>query len=214
MTNKEIIKRLYKDYVNRYLNKIFFAIFLSILVAGSTAAIAWLLDPAIKKIFVEKNKEFMLLIPIAIILAFTIKGISLYLVRTMMIKVGASIEKEVQQNLIEAIINADTQVIEKKHSGKFIGNLTFDAALIVQLVSTAVLSLIKDSLTLIALLSLMFYQNWRLSLLAIIMIPLATITAKSLGKRMGKITTQVQEKIAIITTYFSEILKNSKITII
>ena len=211
MTDKEIIKRLYKEYVNRYLKKIFIALFFSIVIAGSTAAIAWLLDPAIKKIFVEKNKDFMLLIPIAIILAFPIKGISLYLVRTTMIKVGASIEKEVQQNLIEAIINADTQVIEKKHSGKFIGNLTFDAALIIQLVSSSVLSLIKDGLTLIALLSLMFYQNWRLSLLAIIMIPLATFAAKSLGKRMGKITTELQIKVGMITSYFLDILKNSKI---
>jgi len=211
MTDKEIIKRLYKDYVNRYLKKIFLALFFSIIIAGSTTAVAWLLDPAIKKIFVDKNKEFMLLIPIAIILAFTIKGISLYIVRTSMIKVGASIEKEVQHDLTKAIINADTQVLEKKHSGKFIGHLLFDAALIIQLVSTTILNLIKDSLTLIALLSLMFYQNWRLSLFAIIMIPLATITAKSLGKRINKITTQVQEKIGMITTYFSEILKNSKI---
>ncbi|MAH02638.1 MAG: ABC transporter permease [Candidatus Pelagibacter sp.] len=211
MTDKEIIKRLYNNYINKYLNKFFFALFLSLLVAGSTAAIAWLLDPAIKKIFVEKNTDFLLLIPITIILAFTIKGISLYLVRTMMIKVGASIEKEIQQNLLESIINSDTQVIEKKHSGKFIGNLTFDAALIIQLVSSSVLSLIKDSLTLIALLSLMFYQNWRLSLFAIIMIPLATITSKSLGKRMGKITAELQIKIGMITSYFLEILKNSKI---
>ena len=211
MTDKEIIKRLYKDYINRYLKKIFLALFFSIVIAGSTAAVAWLLDPAIKKIFVDKNKEFMLLIPIAIILAFTLKGISLYIVRTTMIKVGQAIEKEIQLNLTKAIINADTQVLEKKHSGKFIGHLLFDAALIIQLVSTTILNLIKDSLTLIALLSLMFYQNWKLSLFAIIMIPLATITAKSLGKRTSKITTQVQEKIGIITTYFSEILKNSKI---
>ena len=211
MTDKEIIKRLYKDYVNRYLKKIFLALFFSIVIAGSTAAVAWLLDPAIKKIFVDKNKEFMLLIPIAIILAFTLKGISLYIVRTTMIKVGASIEKEVQHDLTKAIINADTQMLEKKHSGKYIGHLLFDAALIIQLVSTTILNLIKDSLTLVALLSLMFYQNWKLSLFAIIMIPLATITAKSLGKRTSKITTQLQEKIGMITTYFSEILKNSKI---
>ena len=211
MTDKEIIKRLYKEYVNRYLKKIFIALFFSIVIAGSTAAIAWLLDPAIKKIFVEKNKDFMLLIPIAIILAFTIKGISLYLVRTTMIKVGASIEKEVQQNLIESIINADTQVIEKKHSGKFMSNVTFDAALIIQLVSSSLLSLIKDGLTLIALLSLMFYQNWKLSLLAITMIPLAAFAAKSLGKRMGKITTELQIKVGMITSYFLDILKNSKI---
>ena len=211
MTDKEILIRLYKEYVSRYLKKFFLALFFSIVIAGSTAAIAWLLDPAIKKIFVEKNKDFMLLIPIAIILAFSIKGISLYLVRTTMIKVGASIEKEVQQNLIEAIINADTQVIEKKHSGKFMSNVTFDAALIIQLVSTSLLSLIKDGLTLIALLSLMFYQNWKLSLLAIIMIPLAAFAAKSLGKRMGKITTELQIKIGMITSYFLDILKNSKI---
>jgi len=202
---------LYKDYINRYLKKIFLALFFSIVIAGSTAAVAWLLDPAIKKIFVDKNKEFMLLIPIAIILAFTLKGISLYIVRTTMIKVGASIEKEVQHDLTKAIINADTQMLEKKHSGKYIGHLLFDAALIIQLVSTTILNLIKDSLTLVALLSLMFYQNWKLSLFAIIMIPLATITAKSLGKRTSKITTQLQEKIGMITTYFSEILKNSKI---
>ena len=211
MSNKEIIKRLYSDYVNRYLKKIFFALFFSLLIAGSTASIAWLLDPAIKKIFVEKNKEFALIIPIAIMLAFTIKGISLYLVRTTMIKVGAGIEKEIQHDLTKAIINADTQVLEKKHSGKFIGHMLYDAALIIQLVSTAILNLIKDSLTLIALLSLMFYQNWRLALFAIIMIPLASITAKSLGKRMGKITVQVQEKVGLITTYLSEIIKNSKI---
>ena len=211
MSDKEIIKRLYNDYVNRYLKKIFLALIFSIIIAGSTAAVAWLLDPAIKKIFVEKNKEFMLLIPIAIMSAFTIKGIFLYLVRTTMIKVGASIEKEVQHDLTKAIINADTQVLEKKHSGKYIGHLLFDAGLIIQLVSTAVLNLIKDSLTLIALLGLMFYQNWRLSLLAIIMIPLATFSAKSLGKRMGKITTELQIKVGMITSYFLDILKNSKI---
>lgn len=202
MSNKEILIRLYNDYINRYLKKFFFALILSLIVAGSTAAIAWLLDPAIKKIFVEKNKDFMLLIPIAIVLTFTMKGISLYLVRTMMIKVGAAIEKKIQHDLLKTIINSDTQVLEKKHSGKFIGNLTFDAALIIQLVSTSVLSLIKDSLTLIALLGLMFYQNWRLALFATIMIPLASLTAKSLGKRMGKITTELQEKIGMITSYF------------
>ena len=211
MTDNEIIKRLYKDYISRYLKQIFIALIFSVLVAGSTASIAWLLDPAIKKIFVEKDKEFILLIPFAIVLAFSMKGFSLYLVRVIMIKVGSTIEKEVQLDLTKAIIKADTQILESKHSGKFIAHLLFDAGLIIQLVSSVVLNLIKDSLTLIALLSLMFYQNWKLSLIAIIMIPLATFTAKSLGKRMGKITTEVQEKIASITTYFSDILKNYKI---
>ena len=173
MNDKEIIKRLYKDYVNRYLKKIVLALFFAVIVALSTASIAWLLDPAIKKIFVEKDTDFLYIIPLAIIFAFTFKGVSLYLVRTTMIKVGAAIEKEIQYDLTKAIINADTQTIENKHSGTYIGHLLFDAALIISLVSTAILNLIKDSLTLVALLGLMFYQNWRLSLIAIIMIPLA-----------------------------------------
>jgi len=143
--------------------------------------------------------------------AFAIKGMSLYLVRTTMIKVGAGIEKEIQHDLTKAIINADTEVLEKKHSGKFIGHLLFDAALIIQLVSTSVLSLVKDSLTLIALLTLMFYQNWKLSLIAIIMIPLASAAVKKLGKRVEKETTQAQEKSGFLTTYLIEIFKNHKL---
>ena len=73
------------------------------------------------------------------------------------------------------LIKADTKIIDNKHSGKFISNLTNDVNMITNLISTAILNLIKDSLTLIGLLSVMFYQNWKLSLIAIIMIPLASI---------------------------------------
>ncbi len=73
------LKRLYKNYVHKFLNKIFLALFLSMLVAGSTSAIAWLLDPAIKKIFIDNDRTYALFIPILIILAFSTKGISLYL---------------------------------------------------------------------------------------------------------------------------------------
>ena len=178
MTDVEIYKRLYKEYISRYVKKILFALLFSVFIAGSTAAIAWLLDPAIKKLFVERDKEFIFIIPFAIIFAFSLKGISLYMVRTTMIKVGAGIEKEIQYDLTKAIIHSDTATLENKHSGKYIGHMLYDAALIIQLVSTAVLNLIKDSLTLIALLSVMFYQNWRLSLFALIMIPLSSFAAK------------------------------------
>ena len=89
--------------------------------------------------------------------------------------------------------------IDKKHSGKFISNLTYDVMHITNLLSHGILNFFKDSLTLIGLLFVMFLQNWKLSLIAIIMIPLASIAAKSLGKRMGKVTTQAQEKSGFLT---------------
>ena len=211
MSNFEIIKRLFKTYTKSYVNKILISVFFSLLVAGSTSAIAWLLDPAIEKIFIEKNQTLILIIPALIILAFTTKGISMYLAKVIMIGVAHDLQKNIQADLLDSIIKADTKLIDKKHSGKFISNLTFDVSLITNLVSTGLLNVTKDTLTLIGLLTVMFYQNWKLSLIAIIMIPLASFFARNLGKRMGKVTTELQEKAGNLTTYLLEIFKNHKL---
>ena len=211
MTNFQIIKRLFKTYTKNYVNKILISVFFSLLVAGSTSSIAWLLDPAIEKIFVEKDQSLILIIPGLIILAFATKGISLYLSKVIMIKVAHNVQKNIQSDLVNSLVKADTKLIDKKHSGKFISNLTFDVGLITNLVSTGLLNVTKDTLTLIGLLSVMFYQNWKLSLIALIMIPLAGFFAKNLGKRMGKVTTELQEKAGDLTAYLLEIFKNHKL---
>ena len=194
MKSKEILKRLYKDYSKKFLNKIFIAGFFSILVAGSTSAIAWLLDPAIKKIFIDKDETLIFLIPTLIIITFSAKGISLYFAKSTMIHVGEEIKKLLQFDMVSSLINADTKLIDGKHSGKFISNLTYDVTHITNLLSDAVLALFKDSLTLMGLLIVMFTQNWKLSLIAIIMIPLASIASKTLGKRVSKVATEAQER--------------------
>ena len=211
MKKTEIYKRLYKDYSKKFLNKIMLSAFFSILVAGSTSSIAWLLDPAIKKIFIEKDQSLILFIPLMIIIAFSTKGLSLYLAKATMINVGEEIKKKLQLDMVKSLIRTDTQIIDKKHSGKFISNLTYDVNNITSLLSNAILTLFKDSLTLMGLLIVMFTQNWKLSLISIIMIPLASISAKTLGKRMGKITTQAQEKSGHLTTYLVELFKNHKL---
>ena len=212
MNKTKILKRLYKDYTKKYLKQIFLAIFFSLLVAGSTSAIAWLLDPAIDKIFIQKDQSLLILIPLLIILAFTTKGISLYLAKVMMINVAEEIKKKLQIDMLGTLINADTQSIDEKHSGKFISNLTYDVLHITNLLSNGILNLFKDSLTLIGSLTVMFLQNWKLSLIAIILIPIASTAARSLGKRMGKVTTQAQEKSGFLTRYLVELFKNHKLT--
>ena len=211
MLKTEILRRLYKDYTKKYLNKIILSALFSILVAGSTSAIAWLLDPAIKKLFIEKDQTLIVIIPLMIIVAFTVKGLSLYFAKATMISVGEEIKKELQVNMVNSLIKTDTEIIDKKHSGKFISNLTYDVTHITNLLSTAILTLFKDSLTLIGLLSVMFLQNWKLALLSIVMIPLASISAKTLGKRVGKVTTEAQQKSGYLTTYLVELFKNHKL---
>ena len=210
MENKTILKRLYNNYTKKFLPKILLSVLFSLIVAGSTASIAWLLDPAIKKIFIDKDEKLILIIPVAIILAFSLKGGSLYFAKTILIRTAQEITKIIQMQVMKALITADTEVIDKKHTGKFISHLTFDVSLISRLVSNVILNLTKDSFTLIGLLIVMFYQNWKLAFFAVIMIPLATIAARSLGKRIGKVTVEAADRTGELSSYLIEIFKNHK----
>ena len=212
MKDIEILKRLYRDYTKKYVNKILLSVFFTVLLAGSTSSVAYLLDPAIKQLFIEQKQSLIYLIPMLIIIAFAVKGASLYLAKVIMIRVSEEVRKDIQVDMFASLIKADTKLVDNKHSGKFVTNLTNDVGMITNLVSTAILNLFKDSLTLIGLLSVMFYQNWKLSLIAIIMIPLASTAARTLGKRIGKVTTQQMSKTGILNTYLIEIFKNHKLT--
>jgi len=210
-TLKKIILRLFNNYVKKYFFKIFIALFLSLIVASSTAAIAWLLDPAVKKIFIEQDKTMILLIPLAIVLAFSTKGLSLYFARSSVIKVGHEISRELKDEMVASILKSDIHTLESKHSGKYISHFLYDVQYISNLVSTAVLNIMKDSLTLIVLLALMFYQHWKLACFAMIMMPLAAIVAKSLGKRIGKATSESAVVSGNLSSFLSELIKGSKI---
>ena len=211
MIKSKTFKRLYKDYTKKFIGKILLAALFSVLVALSTSATAWLLDPAIEKIFINKDQTLIILIPIAIIIAFSAKGISLYFAKLIMINVSEEVKKMLQTDMLRSFIKADTETIDSKHSGKYISNLNFDVHQITRMLAEAFLSIFKDGLTLIGLLCVMFFQNWKLSLIAIIMIPLASITSKILGKRMSKISTQAQEKSGDLNRYLIDLFKNHKI---
>ena len=206
-----ILKRLFKDYIRKYFKRLILALALSIVVAGSTAGIAWLLDPAVKKIFIDQDRTYAYLIPLAIIIAFSAKGLSLFFARTNVIKVGYWVCAEMQKQMSDKIILSDTDTIENKHSAKFISNFLYDSTMVQQLVSTGVLNIMKDTFTLLALLTVMFYQNWKLALFAMIMMPLALFVARSLGKRIGKAAGESTNLSGVLSTFLSEIIRGSKI---
>jgi subfamily B ATP-binding cassette protein MsbA len=181
-----------------------------LIVAASTSATAWLLDPAVKKIFIDQDKTLAWLIPIFIVLAFSSKGISLYFARLNIIKVGNRIAGELQKQIANIILLADIETLDNRHSGKYIANINYDCAQVQNLVSTGVLNIMKDSFSLIALVFLMFYQNWKLACFAIFMMPLAIFFAKNLGKRIGKVQTEAGEITGSFTSFLSEIFKASK----
>ena len=207
---KKILLRLYNNYIKFHLGKILLALILSFGVAGGTASIAWLLDPAVKKIFIEQDKTMLLLIPAAIVFSFFIKGLSLYFSRTALINVSQQITKKLAVEMSSNILKSDVHTLESKHSGKYISHFLYDVGLVANLVGTGVLNLMKDSLTLIVLVCLMFYQNWKLACFALIMMPLAAIVSKSLGKRLGKVTTESAEVSGRLSSFLSEMIKGSR----
>ena len=207
---KNILLRVFNSYVKKHLNKLILSLILSLVVAGSTGAIAWLLDPAIKKIFIDQDKTMMLLIPIAIASTFTIKGASLYAARTILINISNNVVKTMQTQLASCILISDINTIESKHSGKYIAHFFYDVGQVSHLVGSGILNLMKDSLTLIVLVGLMFYQNWNLALFAMIMMPLAVLVAKSLGKRINKAVAISAKIEGNITSYLSEIIKGNR----
>jgi len=207
---KKILLRLFNSYVKKHLNKLILSVVLSLVVAGSTGSIAWLLDPAIKKIFVDQDKTMMLLIPIAIALSFSIKGASLYAARVILINISNNVVRNMQTQLASCILKSDIGTIESKHSGKYIAHFFYDVAQVSQLVGSGILNLMKDSLTLIVLVGLMFYQSWNLALFALIMMPLAAFVAKSLGKRINKAVAQSTIIEGGLTSYLTEVIKGTR----
>ena len=207
---KTILKRLFKEYVKKHMKRILIALVLSLVVAASTSGIAWLLDPAVKKIFIEQDKVFAWFIPLLIVIVFSSKGCSLYFARINIIRVAEEVAGTLQKQVTNNILTSDIQTLDNRHSGKYISNIMYDCHHVQNLVGTGVLNLMKDTFSVIALVSLMFYQNWKLALFALLMMPLAGGLAKSLGKRIGKATAKAGESAGNLTSFLTEIFKGSK----
>ena len=209
MTKLELINRIFKTQVKKYIPELSLTFIFIILTSLTTAATAWLLDPAIKEIFENKNTKMLYLIPVAIVFTFIIKAFSIYGTRIITIKVGIKIIKNIQTLMAQKFLLSDISHITKKHSGKYLSNFTNDTKILFDVLTGVVVTLFKETFTLIALLGLMFYHDWQLSLLAIIMIPIAAISSKNIGKKMGKkvhISLEASDK---FMKFLSEIIKGS-----
>ena len=209
MNKLNLVKRIFRTQVKRYIPELSLTFLFIILTSLTTAATAWLLDPAIKEIFENKNMKMLYIIPIAIVFTFIIKALAIYGTKIVTVKVGIKIIKNIQILMAKKFLLSDISHITKKHSGKYLSNFTSDIGVLFGVLTGVVVTLFKETLTLVALLGLMFYHDWQLSLLAIMMIPLAALSSKNLGKKMGKkvnVSLEAQDK---FMKFLSEMIKGS-----
>jgi len=209
MNNKDLVVRIFKTEVKRYYKLIFICFIFMITSALATATSAWLLDPAIKMIFVNKDKQMLYLIPLGIILILTLKGISTFFVKIISIKISLNIAENIQVSMAKKILNLDITSISEKHSGRFISNFVVDIHIFLSTISNIVINSIKESLTLIALLSVMIYHDWKLSIVALTVLPIAAFCSKKFGKKMGKKSTLSMIASENFSAFLSELIKGS-----
>ena len=209
MNKIDLVKRIFRTQVKRYIPELSLTFLFIILTSLTTAATAWLLDPAIKEIFENKNLKMLYFIPLAIVLTFIIKAFSIYGTKIVTIKVGIKIIKNIQTLMAKKFLLSDISHITKKHSGRYLSNFTSDTGVLFGVLTGVVVTLFKETFTLIALLGLMFYHDWQLSLLAIIMIPVAAFSSRNLGKKMGKKVNVSLEASDKFMKFLSEMIKGS-----
>ena len=208
MNKAQLLKRIYKTQIKKYLPDLGIIIIFMLLNGAATAAVAWLLDPAIKKIFIEKDKQMLFLIPIFIVCAFLVKSVSLYFTRIQSINISFKIKESIQKILAEKILKSDLSYINDNHSGKFISNFTEDTSRLQNITQTIALNSIKEFISLFFLIGLMISKDVYLSILALTLIPIAGYISKKLGKKMGKAVHGALEANEEFTKYLSEILKS------
>jgi subfamily B ATP-binding cassette protein MsbA len=204
----QLSKRIYRTQIKKYIPDLIIIVIFMIINGAATAGVAWLLDPAIKKIFIEKDKLYLYLIPAAIVVTFLIRSVSLYLTRIQTINISYKIKESIQKNLAEKILYSDLAYIHDNHSGKFISNFTEDTSKLQNVTQTVALNSTKEIISLFFLIALMISKDIYLSMLALTIIPIAAIMSKKLGKRMGKAVFGVLEANEEFTKYLSEILKS------
>ena len=211
MTGYQILSRLFKDSVKPYSLKLSSSFFFMIITALATGLTAWILDPAIKMIFLEKNTQMLTIIPIAIIITLLIKGISTYWQTAILTDVGQRIIADTQIKMFSKITYSDLAWVQKNHSGKIISNFLYDVTLLQDSVSNSLANGVRDILTLICLIAVMYYQDWRLATVSLIAIPLVALLSKKLGKRMKKASTEGQVETGILATLLSENLDGTRV---
>ena len=211
MNNFQILSRLFKESIRPQILKLSVTFVFMIIIALATGATAWLLDPAIEKIFLEKDATMIWLIPLGVIGILFIKGVATYFQVSILTEVGQKIVADTQIKMFSKITYADLGWLQGKHSGKFISNFLYDVNLLEQAVSGSLAAGFRNFLTLICLLGVMFYQDWELALIAMIALPLVGFLSNRLGKRMKKAATGTQAETGILAMLISENLDGTRV---
>ena len=199
-----LAKRMWRSFVAPYGGWLILAAIAMALVAATTAATAYLMDPVVDEVFVEKNRTMLWYVGGAVIAVFLLKSLAAYAQDALLAYVGQRIVADIQARLFGHLLEQDISLFQERATGTLISHFTFDVQALRQAVSNAIVGLGRDGLSVVFLMAVMIYQDWLLSLIALVVAPLTVAPIQRLGKRMRKVSGETQEKMGELTTLLSQ----------
>ena len=209
-STRNLLLRIFNNYIRKHSQKIFIAVICMIIVSATTAINAWMMQPVLDDIFINKDKSLILIIPLAILIIAIIKGISSYIQSILMSFVGYKIVADLQNHMFESLIKCDISFFSKTNSGTLISRFLADVGALSKGVHNVIINIIKDFFTLLFLIGVLFYHDPKLALISLLIFPLAIYPISRIGKRLRKISKNTQIGFGMLTKRLTESLQSIK----
>jgi subfamily B ATP-binding cassette protein MsbA len=206
-----LLSRLFTEHVKSKSQTIIFAIACMLVVSITTAVNAWMMQPVLDEIFLSKNHKMLYLVPLGVVINAVIKGVATFYQSTTLKNIGQKILTEVQLRLYSHLIYADMKFLSDYPSGNLISRFTNDINAMRKTITDVISGVIVEFFTIFGLLGVMIYQSVELTLIAVIIFPLALFPLRKLGKRMRKVARNMQEELGGFTVRLDETFQNAKI---
>ncbi|MGA2333178.1 MAG: ABC transporter transmembrane domain-containing protein, partial [Syntrophales bacterium] len=206
----DIFKRLLQ-LAKPHTSKFILAMFCMLVVGATTSALAFLVKPALDEIFLKKNSDMLMWIPVAVIVIYLLKGFCNYSQTILMSFIGQRVVADLRNNLYRRMQMQSLSFFTKNPTGILMSRITSDVGYVQGAVSEAVTSLLKDSFTLICLVFVIFYRDWQLAIIAMFVFPLTIYPIAKFGRKMRNIATRTQVTIGSLTTLLQETISGTRI---
>ena len=209
-SNYYILSRIFENYVKKHSRKLIISIICMIIVSATTALNAWMMQPVLDDIFIDKNESLILIIPLAILLIAVVKGISSYIQSVLMSFVGYRLVADLQRDMFGSLIKCDISFFSKTNSGTLISRFLADVGALSRGVHNVIINIIKDFFTLFFLIGVLFYHDWKLASISLLIFPIAIYPISRIGKRLRKISKNTQVGFGFLTKRLTESLQSIK----
>ena len=209
-SNYYILSRIFENYVKKHSRKLIISIICMIIVSATTALNAWMMQPVLDDIFIDKNESLILIIPLAILLIAVVKGISSYIQSVLMSFVGYRLVADLQSDMFGSLIKCDISFFSKTNSGTLISRFLADVGALSRGVHNVIINIIKDFFTLFFLIGVLFFHDWKLASISLLIFPIAIYPISRIGKRLRKISKNTQVGFGFLTKRLTESLQSIK----